>query len=65
MLRFPGEYIRRSLNAPQLPSQPSPRDDLTERASPPVQRPNSALSLAGFQVFIYRRFWVNQAERRQ
>jgi hypothetical protein len=63
--------MRRSLNAPQRPSQPSQRDDLlflffaqdiahvTERNSPPVQCPDSAISLAGFEVSTYGRFWVS------
>jgi hypothetical protein len=63
--------MRRSLNAPQRPSQPSQRDDLlfllfaqdiahlTERNSPPVQCPVSAISLAGFQVSTHGRFWVS------
>jgi hypothetical protein len=63
--------MRRSLYAPQRPSQPSQRDNLlflffaqdiahvTERNSPPVQCPDSAISLAGFQVSTYGRFWVS------
>jgi hypothetical protein len=63
--------MRRSLNAPLRPSQPSQRDDLlflffaqdiahvTERNSPPVQCPDSAISLAGFQASTYGRFWVS------
>jgi hypothetical protein len=63
--------MRRSLDAPQRPSQPSQRDDLlflffaqdiahvTERNSPPVQCPDSAISLAGFQVSTHGRFWVS------
>jgi hypothetical protein len=63
--------MRRSLDAPQRPAQPSQRDDLlflffaqdiahvTERNAPPVQCPDSAISLAGFQVSTYGRFWVS------
>ena len=66
--------MRRSLDAPQRPSQPSQRDDLlflffaqdiahvTERNSPPVQCPDSAISLAGFQVSTEGRFWVSPEE---
>jgi hypothetical protein len=32
---------------------------VTERNSPPVQCPDSAISLAGFQVSTYGRFWVS------
>src|ERR1700732_3360526 len=68
--RFPAN-VRCSFNAPQRPSQSSQRDDLlflffaqdiahvTERNSPPVQCPDSAISLAGFQVSTYGRFWVS------
>src|SRR5271169_5896010 len=70
----PGRFtanVCRSLNAPQRPSQPPQRDDLlflffaqdiphvTERNSPPVQCPDLAISLAGFQVSTYGRFWVS------
>src|ERR1700730_12800791 len=63
--------MRRSLNAPQRPSQSPQRDDLlflffaqdiahlTKRNSPPVQCPDSAISLAGFQVSTNGRFWVS------
>src|SRR5579863_2017115 len=66
--------MRRSLDAPQRPSQPSQRDDLlflffaqdiahvTERNAPPVQCPDSAISLAGFQASTYGRFWVSPEE---
>ncbi|HZL49854.1 MAG TPA: tyrosine-type recombinase/integrase, partial [Terracidiphilus sp.] len=32
---------------------------VTERNSPPVQCPDSAISLAGFQMSTYGRFWVS------
>jgi len=63
--------LRRSLNAPQRPSQPPQRDDLlflffaqdiahvTELNSPPVQCPDSAIPLGGFQVSTHGRFWVS------
>src|SRR5262249_38748344 len=35
---------------------------VTERNSPPVQCPDSAISLAGFQVSTYGRFWVSPEE---
>jgi hypothetical protein len=66
--------MRRSLNAPQRPSQPPQRDDLlflffaqdiahlTERNSPPVQCPDSAIPLAGFQVSTHGQFWVSPEE---
>jgi hypothetical protein len=62
------------LNAPQRPSQPSQRDDLlflffaqdiahvTECNAPPVQCPDSAISLAGFQVSTHGRLWVSPEE---
>ena len=54
--------------------QPPQRDNLlflffaqdiahvTERNSPSVQCPDSAISLAGFQVSTYGRFWVSPEE---
>jgi len=62
----------RSLDTPQLPPQPSQRDDLlflffaqdiarvTERNSPPVKCPDQAILLADFQVSTYGRFWVSE-----
>jgi len=36
---------------------------VTERNAPPVQCPDSAISLAGFQVSTYGRFWVSPEAR--
>ena len=67
--------MRRSLDAPPRPSQPSQRDDLLflflrsrhcsrDGAYSPrqIQCPDSAIALAGFQVSLYGRFWVSPEE---
>jgi hypothetical protein len=53
--------VRGSLNARQRPPQPSQRRD-GRSPSHHSQCPGSAISLAGFRVFTYSRFWVSPQE---